>query len=144
MIQIIYASAATVPFSVADLKQLLTIARANNKSLGVSGMLVYHKGSFLQVLEGSDDAVLHLYAKIEEDKRHDNIQLLLRSTIEERSFGEWQMGFYDASGSMHDDDAGFVDFFRKRSVFDDSDADRARAVLMQFREGAWRGRVNVK
>ncbi len=144
MIQIIYASAATVQFSVADLKQLLTIARANNETLGVSGMLVFHEGSFLQVLEGQDDAVLSLYAKIETDKRHDNVQLILRSTIEEPSFGEWRMGFYDASRSMHHDDAGFVDFFRKGSDFDESDADRARSVLTQFRDGAWRRRVNVK
>lgn len=143
MIQLIYASAATVPFSDNELKQLLTIARANNESLGVSGMLVFHESSFLQVLEGEDDVVLSLYAKIEKDERHDNIKLLLRSSIEERSFGEWKMGFYDASRSMHRPDAGFVDFFQKGCGFDDSDADRAKAVLMQFRDGAWHQQVNV-
>ncbi len=143
MIQIIYASAATVPFSGTDLKQLLTIARANNESMGISGMLVFHEGSFLQILEGEDNVVLSLYAKIEKDKRHDNISLLLRSSIEERSFGDWKMGFYDASRSMHHEEAGFVDFFRKGRGADDSDTDRARAVLMQFRDGGWRQRVNV-
>ena len=58
MLQLIYASAATVRFSVADLKHLLAIARANNESLGVSGMLVFQEGSFLQIIEGEDDAVL--------------------------------------------------------------------------------------
>ena len=145
MLQLIYASAATVRFSVADLKHLLAIARANNESLGVSGMLVFQEGSFLQIIEGEDDAVLSLFTKIEKDERHCNINMLLRSQIEERSFGEWQMGFYDVSRSVHKTDAGFVDFFREGHVFDDSDIDRARSVLMRFRDdGAWHERVNIK
>ena len=142
MIQFIYASAATVEFTKDDLKKLLAKARSNNHSLEVSGMLVYHEGSFLQILEGEEDVVNALYSKIEKDSRHDNVRLLLRSEIEERSFGEWKMGFYDATASMLFN-KGFFDFFRKGDVFDDASADRAHAVLMQFRDGAWRQHVEV-
>lgn len=143
MIQLIYASAATVDFPDEELKELLKIARRNNEPLAVSGMLLYHEGSFLQILEGEESVVLALYDKIEADPRHDNVKMLLRSEIEERSFGDWKMGFYDASGSAQRSNAGFVDFFRNGRVFDDSDGDRARTVLMQFRDGAWRQHVNV-
>jgi len=143
MIQMIYASAATVEFSDEDLKALLLTARERNQELEISGMLVYHEGSFLQILEGHEDAVLALYAKIERDDRHDNVKMLLRSEIDERSFGEWKMGFYDANRGAGIADAGFVDFFRGGLLFDVSKGDRARSVLLQFREGAWRQHVDT-
>jgi hypothetical protein len=142
MIQLIYASAATVDFSDEDLKELLTLARKNNESLNVSGMLVYHEGSFLQILEGEEAAVLALYTKIEKDRRHGNVRMLLRSEITTRSFGDWKMGFYDASKIMDSSEAGFVDFFRKGHALENDNGDRARSVLLQFREGSWRQQVD--
>lgn len=143
MLQLIYASAATVEFSTADLQQLLKLARENNESLGVSGMLVFHEGSFLQILEGEEEVVVALYNKIEEDDRHSNVLMLLRTEIDERSFGDWKMGFCDASQKANPKDSGFVDFFRKGKVFDLADADRAKHALMRFREGAWRQHVDT-
>lgn len=142
MLQLIYTSAATVQFSQKQLKELLHKARQNNESLGVSGMLVYNEGSFLQILEGEEESLTALYEKIEKDERHDNVKLLLRKEIEERSFGEWKMGFFDASRSAEKLE-GFSDFFRADIPFDEDDADRAKSVLMQFREGQWRQAVSV-
>ena len=143
MLQLIYVSAATVEFSVADLQQLLAGARENNESLGVSGMLLFHEGSFLQVLEGDEDVVLALYRKIEQDDRHTNVKMLLRSEVDERSFGDWKMGFYDASRSGGRAILGFVDFFRMGNGGNESESDRAKRVLMQFREGSWRQQVDA-
>ena len=106
-------------------------------------MLVFREGSFLQVLEGKDDTVLALYSRLENDSRHTNVKMLLRSEIEERSFGDWKMGFFDASGDRCSAEPGFIDFFRKGNLFDETDADRAKKALMQFREGAWRQRVDT-
>lgn len=142
MIQMIYASAATVDFSTEDLKKLLATARRNNESLGVSGMLVYHEGSFLQILEGEEASVMALYRIIEKDERHNDVKLLLRSEIDERSFGEWKMGFYDSTQSSTHHEKGFVDFFRKGQNVEEGDGDRARAVLLQFRKGAWRQHID--
>ena len=143
MIQLIYASAATVDFSNADLKELLRIARKNNESLNISGMLLYHEKSFLQILEGEEASVFPLFDKIHQDSRHNQVKLLLKANVEERSFQDWMMGFYDTSGHTPPLDAGYVDFFRGRPILDENEGDRARKVLMQFREGAWRQRVNV-
>ena len=57
MFQLIYASAAVKPFTPQELTVLLAKARKKNSSMDISGMLLYHAGSFLQVLEGPDDAV---------------------------------------------------------------------------------------
>lgn len=143
MLQLIYASAATVPFANADLQALLKKARENNESLGVSGMLVYHKGSFLQVLEGEEDVVLPLFEKIERDDRHDSVKMLLRATVEEPSFGEWKMGFCNTSGHPRSREPGFIDFFGWEGSFAESEPDRARKALMQFREGSWRQHVDT-
>src|SRR5205823_4304594 len=55
--EIIYASASVQPFSSRQLTDLLARARAHNRTVAVSGLLLYHQGSFLQVLEGADSVV---------------------------------------------------------------------------------------
>jgi hypothetical protein len=62
--KIIYASASVKPFSSKQLTDLLAKARAKNGTLHVSGLLLYHQGSFLQVLEGEDSVVSALYERI--------------------------------------------------------------------------------
>jgi uncharacterized Fe-S cluster-containing MiaB family protein len=63
MLQVIYASAATKPFDRENLVELLKIARSKNMAADISGMLLYHSGSFLQVLEGPEQNVEELYPK---------------------------------------------------------------------------------
>jgi hypothetical protein len=92
MQQIIYSSAALAPFGERELTELLTLARVNNGRLGVTGMLLYHEGSFLQALEG-DEAVLDaLFAKIGKDKRHHRVVTLMRREIEAPQFDQRKMG----------------------------------------------------
>ncbi|HTC38071.1 MAG TPA: BLUF domain-containing protein, partial [Steroidobacteraceae bacterium] len=64
MHQIGYTSTATEHLSCADLNELLLGARNRNKTLGVSGMLVFHGGTFLQALEGEKRAVNEVFASI--------------------------------------------------------------------------------
>lgn len=92
LIHCIYVSAATAEFSPADLEELLSVSRKNNEALGVTGMLLYEKGSFFQILEGTREAVEPLYAKIDTDKRHSRITKLIIEPIEERSFANWSRG----------------------------------------------------
>ncbi|MES2308187.1 MAG: BLUF domain-containing protein [Verrucomicrobiota bacterium] len=44
-IQLVYVSAATKPFSLIELRELLSKARKNNTSVGVTGLLLYHQNS---------------------------------------------------------------------------------------------------
>jgi hypothetical protein len=57
MYQIVYVSTVNQDFSAADLKKLLVRARMRNKEAGVTGMLVFYDGTFLQALEGEKGAV---------------------------------------------------------------------------------------
>ena len=56
MKRLVYVSAATVPFTDAALAQLLNISRKNNVAAGITGMLVYRDGDFLQILEGGEES----------------------------------------------------------------------------------------
>jgi hypothetical protein len=61
VLQLVYASAAAVPFTIAQLESLLTKARRKNSLCDVTGMLLYHEGSFFQVLEGPEAAVRKVF-----------------------------------------------------------------------------------
>jgi hypothetical protein len=136
MLQIIYASSATRPFSARDLSVLLAQARSRNHDQDVSGILLYHQEAFLQVLEGPSDAVGRLYEHICQDDRHTDVRLLLREPIEAKEFGEWSMGFVDAEAAAQALE-GYVDYRTDLPALV-TDTARAKRILKQFHEGAWR------
>jgi len=97
MFQLVYASAARAPFNQDALQLLLARARDANAILKVTGMLLYHSSSFLQVLEGPQAGVEHIFGCIERDPRHHQINVRFREATELREFPEWTMGFIDVS-----------------------------------------------
>jgi uncharacterized membrane protein (DUF373 family) len=79
--------------STPDLLALLQQCRENNAGRGVTGMLLYANGTFLQVLEGPEQVIDDLVDIIKKDLRHANIQMLYRKPIERRQYSDWSMGF---------------------------------------------------
>lgn len=136
LVQLIYRSAATRELSEVELSRLLLRARVNNTALGVTGMLLYQKGSFLQVLEGNAGVVESLFDRIGKDSRHARVGVLLRREVDARQFSDWSMGFVDAR-RIADGLPGYLDFASLRD-------EPARAgglaanVLAQFCEGRLR------
>jgi len=138
--QLVYISAATVPFDDDDLRDLLVKARANNERQNISGMLVYHDGAFIQVLEGEGHAVDALYEKIDLDKRHVNAIVLLRNDVSERTFEAWSMG-YLPSKSLSDIPDGFHAFLKTGFKHNHDTDDAVRRALLAFKEGRWRAKL---
>lgn len=95
MFFLVYISSATQPFSVDDLSTLLAVSRKNNAELGITGMLLYKDGNFMQVLEGDERTVRALYEKIGVDPRHSGEITLQQGFVDERQFPDWSMGFRD-------------------------------------------------
>jgi hypothetical protein len=93
MRRVIYASRAVQEFDQIDLLQLLADARATNERHGVTGMLVYSSRSFLQLLEGDDEAVEIVWDRIRMDPRHTDLRVLHDGPATERLFTDWTMGF---------------------------------------------------
>jgi hypothetical protein len=92
MRQLLYVSSTSREFPDAELQKILETARRKNGAAGITGMLLYLDGGFLQVLEGDDAAVAAIYADIQRDERHWGARTLLDQGAP-RAFAEWSMGF---------------------------------------------------
>jgi len=80
-----------------DLNHILAAARRRNLAEDITGMLIYHRGEFVQILEGGNKSVTNVYENfIGPDLRHTAINKVQENTISQRSFNEWSMGFLGA------------------------------------------------
>jgi hypothetical protein len=91
--QLVYVSSAVKPLNQSELADLLQQAHAANRQRGLTGALLYSDGNFIQVLEGPEQVVSEIFAKICQDSRHHGVLKLLGRTITERSFPDWAMGW---------------------------------------------------
>lgn len=126
--RLVYFSAATQLFTKAELVDLLSQAREKNKGLGISGILLYKDGSFLQLIEGEDASINALYASISKDPRHHDIVVVFDEPISERLFGDWSMGFYDLGDPAVKSLPGYSPFMG-RSLTAESYADDSSGCL---------------
>lgn len=141
LVQIVYTSAATSAIPNKELAEILNVARRNNHSVKVSGILVCSDKSFLQVLEGPRVAVEAIYGRIETDSRHENTSIIRKQVIEEREFGDWSMAFVNSDGSSDSHD-GYVDYLRGLDAISAGNG-AARKVLRGFLDGKWRAKPDV-
>jgi hypothetical protein len=95
ILQVIYVSAATREWTPEELLTLLHGARQRNTALGITGLLGYNTGTFLQLLEGPADRVHTLLRRIEKDPRHGQVTVLLEREVSSRYFPDWSMGFQE-------------------------------------------------
>lgn len=86
-----YKSIATASPSATDLHALVGKARARNRKLSVTGMLLYEHGSFLQTLEGPPEQLDALWTSIKQDPRHDHIEVLSEHMVPARLFSDWDL-----------------------------------------------------
>lgn len=93
MHQIVYLSSAVQKFTEEELKQILTRSRTNNERVGLTGILLYHDGNIIQVLEGPADRVTSTFKKISRDFRHRGIITLIDRKAAARVFPDWSMAF---------------------------------------------------
>jgi hypothetical protein len=93
MHRIIYLSSGIKIFSDEEINDLLKVSRNNNEKNGITGLLLYSDGNFIQILEGEKEAVVNTYKKIVNDVRHRNIILVISEPIKKRNFKDWKMGF---------------------------------------------------
>ncbi|THG30026.1 BLUF domain-containing protein [Naasia lichenicola] len=108
---IVYVSTATVPFWDEEVAELLEKSRSKNDGLGLTGMLLFKGGQFMQVLEGPESAVRSLIATISKDPRHEDVRTLWEEPIEQRQFPAWTMGYRGLTDQAIQAIPGYSDFF---------------------------------
>ena len=92
LVRLMYASRAQAALTDGDLAAILKASRENNPAEGLTGLLCFSEGVFVQVLEGGRNAVNARYKRIVEDPRHHDLILLGYEEITERAFPGWTMG----------------------------------------------------
>ncbi|ROS23323.1 FAD-dependent sensor of blue light [Rathayibacter sp. PhB127] len=126
---IVYASHTAAGLEEADLPALLEQCRANNERLGLTGILLFRDGRFLQLLEGPDATLRERMAIIADDPRHAGLRVLLEEAPAQRLFPSWTMAYEAITDSMTTELPGY------RSTFEDIDTDvDASATLPALRE----------
>lgn len=91
LVRLLYASRA-VDTSPEAIDAILSQSRQHNPTCGVTGILCFGGGIFLQAIEGGRMAISELYGHIQRDARHKDVVLLQYEEITERRFGGWTMG----------------------------------------------------
>ncbi len=92
LVRLTYASRAIPSIDHDELQAILRQSKQNNPQHGITGLLCYSGGIFMQTLEGGRLAVNHLYNRIAADPRHHEVVLLSYEEITERRFAGWAMG----------------------------------------------------
>lgn len=90
----VYVSRAVGPAAsnLMALSEILGASQRNNRTRGLTGMLLAHDGWFLQALEGQKAAIDRLFTDLELDSRHGEMRLISFEPIETPAFAEWSMG----------------------------------------------------
>ena len=91
LVRLLYASRA-VDTSPEAIEAILSQSRTHNTACGITGILCYGGGIFLQAIEGGRMKVSELFGTIQKDDRHQDVALLHYEEISERRFGGWTMG----------------------------------------------------
>lgn len=131
MYALLYRSRARPGLLASDLNDIISTAEERNHRMGLTGLLLYGQlaavpgapGEFVQWIEGAEEDVEALYADIEGDPRHFDMDVLARGTLREfqgdrpsfattdRLFPEWSMGLVRLS-ELPATLSGFIEFAR--------------------------------
>ena len=132
----VYISSANSLLSKEAILNLLNRSRENNAKLGITGLLLYKDGNFMQVIEGSEEAINKLVEKIYDDPRHHGIITLLNGYKEHREFPDWSMGFRDLNSPEIKSLPGFSEFLNTPLTGEEfiSNPSRCQKLLLNFKK----------
>lgn len=136
MFFLVYVSAAETWFSPTELHSLLQVCRARNAAAGITGLLLYKDGNFMQALEGEEAAVRRLQTWISGDRRHRGVVVVDTGHTPARQFAQWSMGFFDLGlkpSALPDGYSAFMDKPLLDPVFQ-QDPSRCMQLLQLFRQ----------
>ena len=123
MYYLIYNSYAVGHIEEKDLDKILNQSRVNNLKLGITGLLLFVEGKFIQILEGEKHDVENLYKIIQNDKRHQKVNTLIKGNIEKRNYPDWSMAFKSMTGDQVKQKTGFedvIEYFKKNVLSEES------------------------
>ncbi len=107
--RLVYLSTAVGVLRADELDRIWLRARAANAAAGLTGLMLFHQGVFLQVIEGPAAGVASLYERIRRDRRHANLTVLESGPVEERAFPDSPMNYVSARNLSPGEKQAFTD-----------------------------------
>jgi hypothetical protein len=107
--RLVYASTAVGVLPAHQLDRILLRSRAYNPSANITGLLLFHEGTFLQCIEGPEAGVLSLMERIRRDRRHTNITMLESVRGASRAFSDSPMSYVAPRNLTPEQREGFAD-----------------------------------
>lgn len=98
--ELVYGSETPEPMAPEAVQALLNHAREKNARIHVTGLLCYDGRKFLQIIEGESDTILDLFHAIQNDPRHEAVEILHDGEIEARAFSDWKMAYEPIPSGM--------------------------------------------
>ena len=132
---LVYFSKAAEDLSYTDIREILEVSRRNNARLGITGLLIFRDGYFVQLLEGDEAPVRNVLTAIRDDDRNYSVKVLIEAIGAERLFPDWSMALHDGdittASSEH-----LVELFESVSASDLSKRALIMPILKKFRASA--------
>jgi hypothetical protein len=116
LVQVLYTSKMSKECSTEMINEILKVSRQNNSVNGLTGILLFRNGEFVQILEGEKLNVYYTLKKIRDDKRHTDMKILKDSPTQERLFSNWAMAFKNDEINNKEMDRRFSDFIEKDGI----------------------------
>ncbi len=100
---IAYVSSAARELSDAELAAMRSESLGHNLAAGITGVLLYCEGNFMQYIEGPQEAVRALFARVHASALHHQVRELMNGPIAQREFADWRVGFSRTAGTSISD-----------------------------------------
>lgn len=97
MKSLIYVSRAAPGLKPDDLDRIHHSAINLNALDGITGLLVYNGTHFLQIVEGTPDAIDDLLERLRRDPRHNDLNVRDEAIVTSASFPDWSMNLVKVS-----------------------------------------------
>jgi hypothetical protein len=88
---VVYTSLARLDLGEDELRHLHQQARHLNALDGITGLLMFDGTRFLQIVEGTEEAVDDLVERLRRDPRHSGFEIRDERMVGSRSFPDWNM-----------------------------------------------------
>lgn len=119
--------------SESEIQEALDFSKNWNNDNNITGILLYSQGNFFQVLEGEEELLKELFARIKADQRHHNIITIFQKSIPSVTFDGYQTDFISLDDRYNE--TKFDIYLTQVSLLNPAIQGSVRYILNKFTEG---------
>lgn len=133
--RVVYLSTAVGVLRADELDRIYLRAKVANAGADITGLMLFHEGIFLQVLEGPAAGIASLMERVRRDRRHSGLTILESGPVTRRHFANSPMQFISARNLSAGEKQAFSDLRKtvtQRPNLAAADHDGLSAFLAAF------------